>query len=329
MASKGARTADISLEMQEQFHLPVMAKEVAEYLDLPKSAVVVDATVGLGGHSEHILAKYPSTSKLIGMDVDQAAVSLAKGRLCTNGENGDKVEIVNKNFIHIKNTVNSMGIEYVDGIVADLGISSFQLERSGKGFSFNRNELLDMRMDAGLQFSAYDLVNEMKREELEYILKKYGEEKFARRIADSIVKSRARKPVQTSLELASIISNSIPRKFHAKKIHPATKTFQALRISVNNELDNLATFIEQAVGILKAGARLVIISFHSLEDRIVKHMFRKLESPCICPPDLAVCACRGVQKIKMITRSALSPEKEELKENPRARSSKMRVAEGV
>ena len=325
MASKGARTADISLEMQEQFHLPVMAKEVVEYLDLPKNAVVVDATVGLGGHSEHILTEYPST-KLIGMDVDLAAVSLAKGRLCTNGE---KVEIVNKNFINIKNTVNSMGIEHVDGIVADLGISSFQLERSGKGFSFNKNELLDMRMDAGLQFSAYDLVNEMKREELEYILKKYGEEKFARRIADSIVKSRARKPVQTSLELASIISNSIPRKFHAKKIHPATKTFQALRISVNNELDNLATFIEQAVEILKAGARLVIISFHSLEDRIVKHMFRKLESPCICPPDLAVCACRGVQKIKMVTRSALRPEKEELKENPRARSSKMRVAEGM
>lgn len=326
MASKRIRAADASSGPQEQFHSPVMAKEVVEYLDLPEGAVVVDATVGLGGHSEHILNKYPSISKLIGMDVDQSAISLAEGRLSTSGE---KTEMVNRNFIHIKSTVNSTGIDYLDGIVADLGLSSFQLERSGKGFSFVRNEFLDMRMDAGLQFSAYDLVNEMKREELEYILRKYGEEKFAGKIANSIVKARTRKPIQTSLELASIISSSIPKKFHPKKIHPATKTFQALRISVNNELDNLVTFIEQAVEILKVGARLVIISFHSLEDRIVKNMFRKLESPCVCPSDLAVCACRRVQQMKILTRSVLRPEKEEVKENPRARSSKMRVAERV
>ena len=214
MVSKKMGTADASSDPQEQFHSPVMVREVAEYLDLPEGAVVVDATVGLGGHSEHILNEYSSISRLIGMDVDQATISLAKGRLSASAE---KVEIVNRNFIHIKNTVNSMGIEYVDGIVADLGISSFQLERSGKGFSFNRNEFLDMRMDAGLQFSAYDLVNEMKSDELEYILRKYGEEKFARRIANSIVKSGVKKPIQTSFELASIISNSIPKKFHPKK----------------------------------------------------------------------------------------------------------------
>ena len=326
MDSKGIRAAGASSEPQEQFHFPVMAKEVAEYLDLPGGAVVVDATLGLGGHSEHILNEYPSISRLIGMDVDQAAISLAKGRLSASAE---KVETVNRNFIHIKNTVNSMGIEYVDGIVADLGISSFQLERSGKGFSFSRNELLDMRMDAGLQFSAYDLVNEMRSEELEYILKEYGEEKFARRIANSIVKSRAKKPIQTSLELASIISSSIPKKFHPKKMHPATKTFQALRISINNELDNLAIFIEEAVDILNTGARLVIISFHSLEDRIVKNMFKKLDSPCACPPDLPVCACGRVQQARRVTRSVVRPGKREVAENPRARSSKMRVAEGV
>ncbi len=326
MASKKIKAVALGSEPQEQFHFPVMAKEVVEYLDLPEGAVVVDATVGLGGHSECLLNKHPSISKLIGMDVDQAAISLAKGRLSASEE---KVEMVNRNFIHIKSTVNSLGIEYVDGIVADLGISSFQLERSGKGFSFKKNEFLDMRMDGGLQFSAYDLVNEMKSEELEYILKTYGEEKFARRIANSIVRSRAKKPIQTSFELASIISNSIPKKFHPKKTHPATKTFQALRISINNELDNLAIFIEEAVKILKTGARLAIISFHSLEDRIVKNMFRKLDSPCVCPPDLPVCACGKVQQIRRVTRSVVRPGKSEVEENPRARSSKMRVAEGI
>ncbi len=326
MASEKIKAATASSEPQEQFHSPVMAREVVEYLDLPEGAVVVDATLGLGGHSEQILSEYPLISKLIGMDVDQAAISLAKGRLSASRE---KVETVNRNFIHIKSTVNSMGIEYVDGIVADLGISSFQLERSGKGFSFKKNEFLDMRMDAGLQFSAYDLVNEMKNEELEYILSEYGEEKFSRRIANSIVKSRAKKPIQTSFELASIISNSIPKKFHPKKTHPATKTFQALRISINNELDNLAIFIEEAVKILNTGARLVIISFHSLEDRIVKNMFKKLDSPCVCPPDLPVCACGRVQQIRRVTRSVVRPAKSEVAENPRARSSKLRVAEGV
>ncbi len=326
MAFEEIEAAAASSEPQKQFHSPVMVREVAEYLDLPEGSVVVDATVGLGGHSEHILNRYPSISKLIGMDVDQSAISLAKGRLSGNT---DKVEMVNRNFIHIKTTVNSMGMEYVDGIIADLGTSSFQLERSGKGFSFKKNEFLDMRMDAGLQFSAYDLVNGMKTEELEYILKEYGEEKFAGRIAKSIAKSRAQKTIQTSFELASIISNSIPKKFHPKKNHPATKTFQALRISINNELDNLRIFIEEAVKILNTGARLVIISFHSLEDRIVKNMFRELDSTCVCPPDLPVCACGKTQQIKRVTRSVVRPTKREVEENPRARSSKMRVAEGV
>jgi len=326
MDSNGIQAATISSESQERFHLPVMSKEVVDHLDLPEDAVVVDATIGLGGHSEQLLREYPSISKLIGMDVDHAATSLAKGRLSASGE---KVEIVNRNFIHIKNIVNSMGIDYVDGIVADLGISSFQLERSGKGFSFKKKEFLDMRMDAGLQFSAYDLVNDMKVEELEYIIKEYGEEKFARKIAKSIVKSRAKKPIQTSLDLASIISNSIPKKFHPKKTHPATKTFQALRISINNELDNLAIFIKEAVKILNTGARLAIISFHSLEDRIVKNMFRKLDSPCICPSDLPVCACGKVQQATRIARSVVKPRKSEVLANPRARIAKMRVIEGI
>lgn len=311
---------------EEKLHSPVMARETAEYLDLPNGAVVVDATVGLGGHSEHLLRQYPSISKVIGMDVDENSLKKAGKRLSAWHK---KVELVNKNFIHVGKTIKSMQIDCVDGIVADLGISSYQLERSGKGFSFRKNEFLDMRMDGSLQFSAYDLVNEMKGEELEYIFRNYGEEKFAAKISNSIVKSRVKKTIQTSKELASIVSNSIPKKFHPKKTHPATKTFQALRISINNELDNLNTFIEEAVKILDAGARLAIISFHSLEDRIVKNAFRKLGAPCVCPPDFPVCACGKVRQLKTVTRSVVTPSKSEVAENARARSSKMRVAEGV
>ena len=311
---------------EERLHSPVMARESAEYLDLPDGAVVVDATVGLGGHSEYLFRQYPSISKVIGMDVDENSLEEAGKRL--SAWHG-KVELVNRNFIHVSKTVRSMRIDRVDGIIADLGISSYQLERSGKGFSFRKDEFLDMRMDGSLQFSAYDLVNGMKGEELEYIFRNYGEERFAARIADSIVKSRMKKTIQTSRELASIVSNSIPKKFHPKKTHPATKTFQALRISINNELDNLNTFIEEAVKILDAGARLAIISFHSLEDRIVKNAFRKLDSPCVCPPDFPVCACGKVRRLKTVTRSVVTPRKSEIAENIRARSSKMRVAEGV
>ncbi len=322
MDSEKIKAENLAAREWEQLHCPVMAKEVVRYLDLPENAVVVDATAGLGGHCEHLLREYPSISKLIAMDVDKNALSLAKDRLCDHLE---KIEFVNKNFIHIRNATRLMGVKYVDGIVADLGISSFQLECSGKGFSFKKNEFLDMRMDGSLQFSAYDLVNGMKADELEYILRNYGEEKFAQRISNSIVKSRAKKDIQTSYELASIVSSSIPKKFHPKKIHPATKTFQALRISINNELDNLTTFIEEAAKILKPGARLAIISFHSLEDRIVKRMFKELDSPCICPSDLPVCACGKVRRGKILTHSVVRPEKGELTENPRSRSSKMRV----
>ena len=313
-------------KLEENLHSPVMAKEVAEYLDLPEGAAVVDATVGLGGHSGRLLREYPSISRIIGMDVDENALEVAGRRLSGYAK---KIELVNRNFIHVGNAVRAVGLERVDGIVADLGISSFQLEHSGKGFSFRKNEPLDMRMDGSLQFSAYDLVNGMKGGELEHIFRSYGEERFAGRIAASIIRSRTEKPIQTSRELASLISSSIPKKFHPKKTHPATKVFQALRISINNELDNLVTFIEEAVSVLGPGARLAIISFHSLEDRIVKNAFRRLDSPCECPPDFPVCACGKVRRLKLVTGSVVTPGKEEVGENPRARSSKMRVAEGV
>lgn len=320
------KAAEYQKKLEERLHSPVMAKEVTEYLDLPEGASVVDATVGLGGHSERLLRESTSVSRLIGMDVDENALAVAGRRL---SDYGGKVELVNRNFIHVRNAVRAAGLECVDGIVADLGISSFQLEHSGKGFSFRKNEPLDMRMDGSLQFSAYDLVNEMESGELEHIFRSYGEERFAVRIANTIIKSRSKKPIQTSRELASLISSSIPKKFHPKKTHPATKVFQALRISVNNELDNLVTFIEEAVEVLSPGARLAIISFHSLEDRIVKNAFRRLDSPCVCPPDFPVCACGKIRRVRVVTGSVVTPGKEELGENPRARSSKMRVAEGV
>ncbi len=307
-------------------HVTVMAEEVARYLNPPDGAVVIDATVGLGGHSEYLLQTYPSISKIIAMDVDCDALRFTKERLAHSKE---KITLVNKNFAHVKETISSMGIEHVDGMIADLGISSYQLEQSGRGFSFRKDEFLDMRMDTNLDLRAYDLVNKMKSGELEHILKNYGEEKFARRISNSIVRSRQKKNIETSSELASIVFESIPKRFHPKKKHPATKTFQALRISINNELDNLTKFIEQSVKILKKGARLAIISFHSLEDRIVKNMFRKFDSPCICPPDLPVCSCGKVPSVKIVKRSVIKPRKNEVIENPRARSAKMRVVEGV
>ena len=218
-------------------------------------------------------------------------------------------------------------IEEVDGIVADLGMSSFQLDSSQRGFSFIRDERLDMRMDARLRFTAFDLVNEMSVDEISKVLKVYGEERWSRRIAKRIVQTREDKPISTSAELANLVYEAIPRKFHPARIHPATKTFQAFRIAVNHELDNIEEFIGKAIPLLKTGGRLVIISFHSLEDRIVKNLFQNLHSPCICPPDLPMCGCGKKSEINIITRSPLIPSEEEVMNNPRSRSAKMRVGE--
>jgi 16S rRNA (cytosine1402-N4)-methyltransferase len=280
----------------------------------------------MGGHTKFILDSTHSKSLIIGLDVDEEAISISRERL--SAYNGHVI-YRNSNFSDIDKVLDSLDIREVDGILADLGMSSYQVDSSERGFSFMREEPLDMRMDPRLRFTAYDLVNEMTMEEISRVLKMYGEEKWSRRIAKRIVEARVESPIRTSAELARIVSLAIPKKFHPARIHPATKTFQALRIAVNNELENIEEFIGKAVSRLKPGGRLVIISFHSLEDRLVKTSFLRLSSPCVCPPGMPECGCGKKKELRIITRTPIVPSEEEVQNNPRARSAKMRVGERV
>lgn len=314
------------METNKQIHKSVMPDEAVENLVVARDGIYVDATLGLGGHSRSILDYTEGRCRVIGLDVDESAIDIAAETLSTyNG----RVIIRNSNFSDIDRVLNELNIESVNGIIADLGMSTYQIESSERGFSFSRDEPLDMRMDARLRFTAYDLVNEMSSDEIARVIRRYGEEKWARRIAQRIVSKRADKPISTSGELASLISEAIPRKFHPRKIHPATRSFQALRIAVNNELENIQEFINKSVMLLNEGGRLVIISFHSLEDRIVKNAFQRLSSPCVCPPDMPRCGCGKKSVLKVLTRSPIVPGSEEIMDNPRSRSAKMRVAERI
>ena len=313
------------LNAQKYVHKPVMAKEVLEFLKPTDGGVYVDATLGLGGHTEGILEYSENRAMVIGFDIDNDAISIAKNRLSRFGRN---VVFVNKNFTHIDMVLEELNIQKVDGIIADLGISSFQIESSGKGLSFLRDEPLDMRMDSSLKVTAYNLINERSGEEITRILKIYGEEKWASRIARDITRIRREGPISSSLQLSNIVSNAIPKKFHPRRIHPSTKTFQALRIAVNNEMESLFIFLEKASTLLNTGARMVVISFHSLEDRVVKNAFKRFSSNCICPPDMPECGCGKESILKVLTSSPLTPSAEEIFTNLRARSAKMRVAEG-
>lgn len=312
------------VEQKAPAHIPVMTQEVIENLITRKDGLYVDATLGLGGHTKSILEYTDFKSRIIGMDVDEEALSIAGERLSKYKNN---VVFRNSNFSEIQRVLLDLEIGEVDGIVADLGMSSFQLDSSGRGFSLIRDEELDMRMDARLRFTAFDLINEMSVDEISKVLKVYGEERWSRRIAKRIVQNRANKPIKTSAELANLVYEAIPKKFHPAKIHPATKTFQAFRIAVNHELDNIEEFIGKAIPFLRTGGRLVIISFHSLEDKLVKKSFQNLSSSCICPPDLPMCGCGKTSELNIITRSPLVPGEEEISHNPRSRSAKMRVGE--
>jgi 16S rRNA (cytosine1402-N4)-methyltransferase len=253
------------LEQKAPGHIPVMTEEVVNYLVTRKDGLYVDATLGLGGHTKSILQFTNYQSRVVGLDVDEEAISIASNNLSKYKNN---VFLQNSNFSEIDRALQDLEIGEVDGIVADLGMSSFQIDSSGRGFSFIRDEHLDMRMDLRLRFTAYDLVNEMSVDEISKVLKVYGEERWSRRIAKRIVQTRKEKPISTSAELAKLVYEAIPNKFHPAKIHPATKTFQAFRIAVNHELDNIEKFIGKAIPFLKSGGRIVIISFHSLEDRL-------------------------------------------------------------
>ena len=300
----------------EFVHKSVLFDEAIKALDLNKNKIIVDGTAGGGGHSGEI-AK--NAKRVISIDQDPDAIEVLNERL----GNKENVTIVHDNYSNIKNIVSNLNIDKIDGLLLDLGVSSFQLDTAERGFSFHKDAPLDMRMSkSGL--SAYDVVNNYDEKELADIIYRYGEEKFSRRIAANIVKSREEKPIETTFELVDIIKTSMPQRA-MRDSHPARKTFQAIRIEVNAELDVLKSTLEDAFEILAPGGRIAVITFHSLEDRIVKEQFAKWCQGCTCPKEFPVCVCGNKPKGKSF--KSISPSKEELDENPRARSSRLRIFE--
>ncbi|MFY9402469.1 MAG: 16S rRNA (cytosine(1402)-N(4))-methyltransferase RsmH [Candidatus Omnitrophota bacterium] len=293
------------------FHIPVMLREVLDFLDLKKGDLIVDATLGTAGHAKEILGRILPGGGLIGIDRDENSLSIARQRL---SEFGSACTFVHGNFVDIDKILEKLNVDKVDGILFDLGISSYQLKDAARGFSFQREGPLDMRMDKDSYISAYDLINNLNEEELSSLLWNFGEERWHNRIARILVKERQRQPIATTLELADIVSRSIPRRYRAKhyRIHPATRTFQAVRIAVNRELEILSTAVSKAIFALRKQARICVISFHSLEDRLIKLAFRKAEA-------------EGA--IKILTPKPLTPALSETTFNPLSRSSKLRVAE--
>jgi 16S rRNA (cytosine1402-N4)-methyltransferase len=306
------------------YHEPVMVKEVIESLLVSKTGIYVDCTVGGAGHSYAILKE--TDAFLVGIDCDDQALQYAEKRLA---EFGSRKVLIRANFADLGKILKDLNIEKVDGVLLDLGVSSHQLDTEQRGFSFNQQALLDMRMDRSLKISAYDIVNSFAQDELEKIIRFYGEEKMAARIARAISKKRQQSPIETTTELAAIIASCMPAKLKWQKIHPATRTFQAIRIAVNNELDNIRPAIDAAAEALKPGGRLCVISFHSLEDRIVKNEIRFLGGVCICPKDIPFCVCQKEAKLKNLTPKVIVPAAEEIEANPRARSAKLRVARRI
>jgi len=304
------------------FHEPVMVKEVIEMLWADKKGVYVDATVGGGGHAQAILEN--TEGFLVGIDRDEEALAFAEKKLARFGQ---RKVLVNANYSEIGEVLKNLGIEKVDGVLFDLGVSSRQLDKPERGFSFSAEARLDMRMDGRAKLTASDIINKYGQEELAQIIKSYGEEKMAARIARAIVTKRKSAPIETTTQLAAIVTGAIPVKFRSRKIHPATKTFQAIRIAVNNEIEEIKPALQAATDALKPGGRMCVISFHSLEDRVVKNEFRLLAGGCTCPKDIPFCVCGRQAKLKLITAKAQKPSAEEVQANPRARSARLRAAE--
>lgn len=306
------------------YHEPVMLKEVVDWLCTVKDGIYVDGTVGGAGHSYAILKE--TGGFLVGIDRDDDALAAAEKRL---SEFGSRKVLVKADFAELGRVLESLQIKKVDGVLLDLGVSSFQLDQADRGFSFNQPAPLDMRMDRSLPLSAYDIVNNFAQKDLEKIIRAFGEEKMAGRIARAISQQRQSSPLQTTVELAAVISSALPPRLRRQKIHPATRTFQAIRIAVNNELESIKPAIDSAADALKTGGRIAVISFHSLEDRIVKNEFRSLEGRCTCSKDMPVCVCRHKSVLRVLTGKALVPKDEEKEANPRSRSARLRVAERV
>jgi 16S rRNA (cytosine1402-N4)-methyltransferase len=305
----------------ELHHTPVMTPEIMQALNVQPGGRYIDGTLGEGGHSMEILKAANPGGQVLGLDADAEAISVATERLA---EHGNAFLAINVNFRDIRATALQYEFVPVHGVLFDLGVSSLQLDRESRGFSFRRSDPLDMRFSFDQQVTAADIVNEYAESELADLIFHLGEDRAARRIARAIVRSR---PINTSLELAEVINKANPRR--GKRTNPATRTFQAIRIAVNDELSALETALEQAVSLLGQGGRMAVISYHSLEDRIVKNFIRKQAADCICPPGTPVCRCDHLATLKVITRRPLIPSDSEIDANPRARSAKLRVAERV
>ena len=305
-------------------HKSVFLNETIDGLNIKPDGIYVDGTLGGGGHAYEVYRRLGEKGSIVGIDQDAAAIEAASARLKDFGE---KVTIVRSNYCDMKSKLHELGIDKVDGIVLDLGVSSYQLDTAERGFSYREDAPLDMRMDTRQKMTARDIVNDYTEADLYRVIRDYGEDKFAKNIAKHIVQARAVKPVETTAELSEIIRASIPMKFQKKSGHPAKRTFQAIRIELNRELDVLRDSLDDMIDLLNPGGRLCIITFHSLEDRIVKSAFRKNENPCTCPPDFPVCVCGKKSKGSIITKKPILPSEEELEYNSRSKSAKLRIFE--
>lgn len=305
-------------------HISVLLEETIEQLQVRPDGIYVDGTLGGGGHSYHIASKLTEKGRLIGIDQDGAAIEAAAVRLKPYG---DRITLIRDNYRNAGQALMRLGIERVDGILLDLGVSSYQLDNAERGFSYQYDTPLDMRMDLRQTTTAADILNGYGEMELYRVIRDYGEEQFAKNIAKHIVNARKDKPIETTGELNEIIKAAIPAKMRAGGGHPSKRTFQAIRIECNRELEVLGESLDELIGLLNPGGRLCIITFHSLEDRIVKTAFRRNENPCTCPPDFPVCVCGQVSRGRVVTRKPILPTAEEIAANRRAKSAKLRVFE--
>ena len=307
-------------------HRPVLLEETIESLKIRPDGIYVDGTLGGAGHASQVCKRLSEKGRFVGIDQDDCALQAAGERLKEFGKNV-RIDCVKSNYCRMKSVLENLGIDKVDGILLDIGVSSYQLDNAERGFTYREDAPLDMRMDQSSSFSAKDVVNQYDEMQLYRVIRDYGEEKFAKNIAKHIVAARQEKEIETTGELIEIIKASIPAKVRATGGHPAKRTFQAIRIEVNRELEVLQDSIDEMIDLLNDGGRLCIITFHSLEDRIVKNKFRENEDPCICPKNFPVCVCGRKSKGKVITRKPIVPSEQEVEENKRSKSSKLRVFE--
>ncbi|HIZ21213.1 MAG TPA: 16S rRNA (cytosine(1402)-N(4))-methyltransferase RsmH [Candidatus Blautia faecigallinarum] len=307
-------------------HESVLLKETIDGLRVKPDGIYVDGTLGGAGHAVKVCEKLSAKGRFIGIDQDQDAIIAASKRL---EPYGDKVTVIRSNYCYMAEELRSRGIQKVDGILLDLGVSSYQLDNEERGFSYRADAPLDMRMDQRADRTAGDIVNGYEEKELYRIIRDYGEDKFAKNIAKHIVAAREKAPIETTGQLTEVIRSAIPMKMQALGGHPAKRTFQAIRIELNRELDVLRESLDGMIDMLGDGGRICIITFHSLEDRIVKTIFKKNENPCTCPPDFPVCVCGKKSKGKVITRKPILPSTEEMERNPRSKSAKLRIFERV